>query len=571
MDTAVNRSAFHARDDRRPYNVYVETADVEDAWPVIPEWRLSPQMGPLLVSLEIALKILDDTLDEVGTRTYLNHAAKAGVVAASICAQLELIAEIADTDESPETPPDALFGPPSLESAWNGVMEKLERVDNGARLRAELQSRYELAAGAVGFDLGLSVTPAQRGIDYDRWVRPAAVHRLYAPDRRQRYVEDPIFVRVHQTCEGIMEAMLVELDRAEAALFKADYRRAEPHLLMASRFERPFERTINLLGEMSQIDYSPLRVALRDASGIQSARAQARKSMACDLFWLFRSQLKHRGLDCFVVLASHDEHVLEYRLLQAFKVLARNINETMSNHAHLVQNTLGSTVIGTAGFRILSLGEIAALPLLPDLASALDALTLWTNLRYADHSGIVIREQEAKHGAAGKYEFSLPDRPCEHALMVETVDKYFDAIRKHEKEDWKKLFPDAPHFEDPKGTKPYVSEWNLDVFFRNFKKLFPKVLATSHAVVERGDNRLKVEWRITAESFLDHMEVDFGGVETFYFDPRGRIAVAFAKWRPDELADALMERYRISLLKTDREEDPQEAGPGRAGPFRPGA
>ena len=86
---------------------------------------------------------------------------------------------------------------------------------------------------------------------------------VYAMDRRQRYIEDAIFVRVHQVCERILEALLVELDKIEAALFKADYPRAERHVLMASRFSKPFEATINLLGEMSQIDYSPLRVALR--------------------------------------------------------------------------------------------------------------------------------------------------------------------------------------------------------------------------------------------------------------------------------------------------------------------
>ena len=180
---------------------------------------------------------------------------------------------------------------------------------------------------------------------------------------------------------------------------------------------------------MSQLDYAPLRVALRDASGIQSARAQARKSVVDDHFWLFRQQLKHRGLDCFVVLANHVEFTPEYRLLQAFKTLAKTINESMSHHAHLVQNVLGATVIGTAGFRILSLGDIAARPLLPNLTTALDSLTLWTNLAFAGHSGIVIHEQECEHGSADKYDYVLPTARCDPARMAATVDKYFGAIR----------------------------------------------------------------------------------------------------------------------------------------------
>ncbi len=193
------RSAFAAGDDRREYNVYIETARVENAWPEIPEWPLSNQLGPLLVSLEIALKILDDTLDETGNRVYLNDEAKADVVQRSICSLLKLMAEITferaprdrhgDRDGLSAITPDALFGPPSRESAWRGAIEKLEKVENGDRLRAEIRFYYDLVAEALGFDLGLACTPGSRGIDYDKWVRPADVHRLYTPDRRRYYVE----------------------------------------------------------------------------------------------------------------------------------------------------------------------------------------------------------------------------------------------------------------------------------------------------------------------------------------------------------------------------------------------
>ena len=117
------RSAFAAGDDRCEYNVYIETARVENAWPAIPEWSLSNQLGPLLVSLEIALKILDDTLDETGNRVYLNDEAKADVVQRGICSLLKLMAEIT-FERAPRDStgggmgyrrplPDALFGPPS--------------------------------------------------------------------------------------------------------------------------------------------------------------------------------------------------------------------------------------------------------------------------------------------------------------------------------------------------------------------------------------------------------------------------------------------------------------------------
>lgn len=551
--SSMSRSAYKARGDSREYNVYVETSTVEEAWPKLPDWPLSPQIGPLLASFEIALKILDDTLDDAGARAYLNDAAKAEVVAASVGSLLSLIADLAFDKPGCPPPEKVMMGAGtavSRTSAWHGVMAKLEQVDNGARIKAELHSRCDLAARALGFELGLRAAPDQRRFDYDKWVRPAAMHGLYAPDRRGRYVEDPIFVRVHQVCEGILEAMLVELDLVEAALFKADYGAAEQRALMASRFMAPFKHAISLLGEMCQFDYAPLRVALRDASGIQSARAQARKQTVQDLFWLFRQQLRNRGLDCFVLFANPGEHIAEHRLLQAFKTLAKSIDESMSHHAHLVQNTLGSTVIGTVGFRIMSLGEMAAQPLLRELAGALDWLTLFTSLCFADHSGRVIHEQELRHGAADKYGREPPTEACDPALMKAAVEKYFDAIRRHAKSEWKELFCEHPHFEDPRGTKPYVSEWNLDVFFRNFQKLFPKMLGAEHAIVEQGGNHLEVAWNMEAESFLNKMVVRFSGRETFWFDSRGRIATAVAHWQPAALAGEMMDRHRAALRES---------------------
>ncbi len=550
VPAAAERSPYKAQGDSREYNVYVETARVEAVWPTMADWPLAAQIGPLLVSLEVVLKILDETLDETGRRKYLNDAGKADVVAASAEAVLALIADIAFERGASEIPaPEGFLGPPSTDSAWRSVMRKLDRVSNGRRIAATLRSRNDLASRALGFQLGLARARSRPCLDYDRWIRPGLVHGLYAPNRRKRYVEDPVFVRVHQACEGILEAMMVELGQVEAQLFKAEYAAAERHVLLASRFMRPFERTVSLLGEMSQYDYAPLRVALRDASGIQSARAQARKSVVGDHFWLFRQQLKHRGLDCFVVLANPVEFMPEYRLLQAFKTLARSVNESMSHHAHLVQHVLGDTVIGTAGFRILSLGEIAARPLLPHLTAALDSLTLWTNLAFEHHSGVVIHEQEREHGAADKYDFRLPTARCDPARMAATAAKYHDYFSEGKKEEWKALFAESPHVLHLEGTKPYVSEWNLDVFYRNFQKLFPKVLNAEHEIIEQGDCFLKVDWSLEAVCFLKRIAVRFGGTETIHFDPDGRIRALFNEWDPAALADEIMSRYRVSLAE----------------------
>ena len=549
----MSRSVFLAADDKREYNVYIETARVERHWPSAPDEPLTWQLGPLLVSLEILLKILDDSLDRDGARSYLLHGRKIEVIVRSVCSLLSATADLLRDQHSAGSPVvcTAPRGAKSKASAWFPVTAKLGRLRGGAVLCARMRGAYDLVAQGLGIDPGLGEARsgerhAER-LDYDRWVRPEAAHALYFPDRRARYVEDATFVRVHQACEGVLEAMLVELDRAESALFSMDYRQVEARLLGAARFMEPFQDTVRILAEMNQFDYAPLRVALRDASGIQSVRAQNRKAVARDLFWFFEKHLKSRKLDCLVVMAFPAQYPDEHRVLRAFDALGRSISETMSLHAHIVASTLGADVLGTLGFRVLTLGDVAARPLFPVLAASLDRLTLWTSLKYSNHSGRVIEQGERDHGVGAKYQCRLPQEPCDAALMRRGVDRYFAAIRDQDKGEWTGTFVESPHFEDPKGTKPYISEQNLDIFFRNFVKLFPKLCDVAYTVEDAGGNHLRVRWRMVAESFLDVGRVEFTGVETFHFRADGAIAAAFAEWDSAEVADELMERHRAAI------------------------
>ena len=549
----MNRSVFLAADDKREYNVYIETARVEGHWPSAPDEPLTWQLGPLLVSVEILLKILDDSLERDGARSYLSHGRKIEVIVRSVCSLLNATADLLRDLHSAGSPVlcTAPRGAKSKASAWFPATAKLGRLQGGAVLCERMRGAYDLVAQGLGIDPGLGEERsgdrhAER-LDYDRWVRPEAAHALYSPDRRAEYVEDATFVRVHQACEGVLEAMLVELDRAESALFSMDYRQAEARLLGAARFMEPFQDAVRILAEMNQFDYAPLRVALRDASGIQSVRAQNRKTVARDQFWFFEKHLKSRKLDCLVVMAFPAQYPDEHRVLRAFDALGRSISETMSVHAHIVESILGADVLGTLGFRVLTLGEVAARPLFPVLAASLDRLTLWTSLKYSNHSGRVIEQGERAHGVGAKYQCRLPEEPCDASLMRRGVDRYFAAIRDQDKGAWTGTFVESPHFEDPKGTKPYISEQNLDIFFRNFVKLFPKLHDVAYTVEDAGDNHLRVRWRMVADSFLDVGRVEFTGLETFHFQADGRIAAAFAEWNSAEVADELMERHRAAI------------------------
>ncbi|MXY90897.1 MAG: hypothetical protein F4Y89_10235 [Gammaproteobacteria bacterium] len=555
------------------YQLYIRTKQVEQAWPVIPDWPLSSRLGPLLVSFEITLKILQESLDEAAQRLYLNSGQKCEAVVVCLNLQLRLLTEFGSREtmgrenmghpsksmghpsrssretvgvpSSPSSIPEGIHGPASKESVWGDVMRKLARMSQGERLCEELNLRYQALVEALGFDLGLAGTA---GFDYDKWIKPAQVHNLYTPDRRNDYPEDALFVRVHQVCEGLLEAMHVELRDAEQALYQVDYLAAESRVLMSARFARALDTVLGLLGEMSQTEYAPLRLAQRDINISQSPRWQAGKSIVKDHFWLFIQQLKNYGLDPFLVMVNHREHVVEHRLLQAFKRLSRTMQESLSNHFLLMQNIQGSAEVGNIDPDALSLESPGATPLLPELVKAFDKLTLWTSLKHVGRTGAVMRELEEEHGLAGKYEREPPTEPSTRSRMLRTIDRYFETLREGDRDAWIALFSDPPYLEDPKGSSPAVSRQELDLRFRNLRNLFPRIDSCEYQILVEGENSLQVQWTIAGASFLEDIPASATRDQIFHFDPNGHIRMTIADWNPEALADQLLDQHREAML-----------------------
>lgn len=580
-------SAASGSGDSTPdYQLYIRTKQVEQAWPSIPDWPLSSRLGPLLVSFELTLKILQESLDEAAARLYVNSGQKCEAIAVCLNLQLRLLTEFASRNNMghpsksmghpprdnmghpsrslgktmgvpsssgeqvgvpslPSLIPEGIQGPASKESVWGDVMGKLARMSQGERLCEELNLRYQALVEALGFDLGLA---GKAGFNYDKWIKPAQVHDLYTPDRRAQYPEDALFVRVHQVCEGLLEAMHVELRDAEQALYQVDYLAAESRVLMTARFARSLDAVLSLLGEMSQTEYAPLRLAQKDINISQSPRWQAGKSIVKDHFWLFIQQLKNYGLDPFLVMVNHREHVVEHRLLQAFKRLSRTMQESLSNHYLLMQNIQGSAEVGNIDPDALSPESAGTSPLLPELVKAFDKLTLWTSLKHSAQSGAVIRELEEEQGLSGKYERELPTEPSTRSRMLRTIDRYFEALREGDRNAWISLFSDPPYLEDPKGSQPAISSQELDLRFRNLRNLFPRIDSCEYQILAEGENSLQVQWTIAGASFLEEIPASITRDQIFHFDPNGHIRMTIADWNPEALADQLLDQHHEAML-----------------------
>ena len=536
------------------YRLYIRSRQIEQAWPEIPGWPLSAQLGPLLISFEITLKILQESLDEASRRLYLNSGRKCEAIVDCLNLQLRLLTELASRGKmgvpsqrgtGKASAPEGIYGPASSESVWSDILEKLSRLNRGEHMCEELDLHYQALVDSLGFGLGLN---GVAGFDYDKWIKPTRVHGLYTPDRRQDYPDDALFVRVHQVCEGLLEGMHVELRGAEQALYQVDYLAAESRVLTAAQFAGSLDAVFGLLGEMSQTEYAPLRLAQRDIDISQSPRWQASRLIVKDHFWLFVQQLKNYGLDPFLVLVGHREHIVEHRLLQAFKRLSRTMQESLSNHALLMQNIRGSAEVGDIDPNAPSLASPGASPLLPELVKAFDKLTLWISLKYARQSGAVIRELEKEHGLVGNGECEPPAEPSTRSRMLRTIDRYFETLRQGDQDAWASLFSDPPYLEDPRGSRPAVSRQELGLRFCNLQNLFLRIDSCEYQILAEGENSLQVQWTIAGASFLEGIPASAARDQLFHFDPNGRIRMSIADWAPEALADQLLDQHRETML-----------------------
>ncbi|EDM78913.1 hypothetical protein PPSIR1_03553 [Plesiocystis pacifica SIR-1] len=570
-----------------PYDVYVLVPALEQRWSQPCMWALARRLRPLLTSLELSLSVLADGLEAcvAGERgSYHAHAAQLRAVLRSIEGQLDLIEAEALRLHDPRLPwlvPSQAGREGSTQSRALAVTARGRQLGTFDRDLGRLRLRYLELSAAIGFDLGLGLALCGRPtharvLDYDALVDPAGLLEALTVERYAEFVEDRVFMRVHQIVEGQLEhyhLLLAEAreglgglglesaptprcpdDRAQAAQLEAFVATLD----QATRIIEVYADTITILRHMDASDYAPLRVALRDASGALSERARSRARVVHELFQALLAECP--GLDLFRCVQDPAAQPRSYRVLAAFERLAAACSLSKSVHAVMVDNMLGQQVLGTLGAEVVTLGKLAAAPVLPELDRAMTQLSLWTLLAHADQAGRVILEQEQRFGLAGKYSFEPSADAASPEAMRASVDAYYGCIVSRCADGWVALFePERGMFIDPPGTKPSLGPRQLRNAFEGFfLEVFTGIRGLEHQVREDpvpaerldvADYELAVDWSFHAETCLGPT-VKVSGVEVFCFDARGRITLVQAIWDTSAVAREMLE---LRLAQGDRE------------------
>ena len=324
--------------------------------------------------------------------------------------------------------------------------------------------------------------------------------------------------------------------------------------------------------------YAELRVSLRDASGSQSKRAQARKTRAVQLFSRYVQELTNEGYTIFLTLFPNRSGAFERYgdTTDAFRVLGESVQNTMKAHASMVAYTLGDTAIGTIGDQVLTLGSISSRVLFRELDRALLEFTIFSALKYAERSGVAI---ESVHPTTKHSPTTAMSTFCEHGQMESIADQYFDAIATHEIQQWLNCFdPKTCWMEDPVGTRPYNTISKLRTFFKNFMAAFPAVLDATHTIISSDEQhgKLIVRWQLHVETALEcpshstdvdssncghddngtdddndssPIDIVMQGEETMYFGASGLVTRATVSWitGQEDLTDTIIEKYLHQL------------------------
>lgn len=361
--------------------------------------------------------------------------------------------------------------------------------------------------------------------------RPRRESQIYpcATFTERTYPDNSVFIHVHHLCECFLwvyyhclstYAQTCSLDQIHQATIAI----------------RMYTLSVSLLKCMDRVSYAPLRVALRDASGAQSFRAQHRTQVFMKLWRAcFPTET---AMHFFRVLADPLSlpHVKER--LDAFYSLAQSLEQSRVGHSQVVRHILGMDVYGTLGYKVAVLAEKAAHTLLPDVQKGIEYFTLWSSLKYAMTSGHIIQACMNDQVRDTPSSLSVTDQ------QRSVLEVYFSAIQTQSLDTWLRLFHSDAVLIDPPGTRAYHGHEPLTTFFKNFQRLFPTVHKVTYTV--ESQSPLCVHWCLDVRTFLKDMDLSLCGKELFFF--RGeKLAKVVTLWSPDQCADVLLQRVASHL------------------------
>jgi hypothetical protein len=283
--------------------------------------------------------------------------------------------------------------------------------------------------------------------------------------------------------------------------------------------------------------YHPLRVALRGASGGQSQQAHKTFGLAIHVYRLFQTIIEAEDISILTILENPVIFKNHNSTISSLTELERSLQNFYFQHYKLSCSVIGSQSFGSIGFDLATLAKKFTEPLFVEIDNAKYDFTLKTNFKYGAFAGKIILEKENFEPVTAS-EYTGPQSiMVAKSIMDKTIGKYFGAISSLQANDWCNLFAEEGYIEDPAGSRPFIGQKELAIFFKGVQRMFAELKMT---IVEKtlAFNSATVKWQAEAVGY-NGRKLYFNGTENFYFNREGQIVAAQVEWDPSVISDQI--------------------------------
>ncbi|MEM8535332.1 MAG: nuclear transport factor 2 family protein [Chloroflexota bacterium] len=520
-----------------PYEIYISLQPLTQLWHSESRWPLQTTVMCAFQSIELMLRLIDEVATTHETWLFPERRLErfVEVLLHEYRLTARLLRDLATSD-------DLIFA-----SGYTDVSPGLETLAFLHRNRVQAISDqffllFKELPFAIGVEEQLNILRQQKGLgryplsdkpvlDYVRIVSPTQVMA-----NRPAEVcgpEEHLFITIHQSIECWMHLVHRLMGVATTEARSGHWLAAAQHIEHASQCVYLTAELGELLNLMTLADFQPLRVQLREASGAQSKAVQQLPRLADTAYQPLQDALADEAIPMLHVLESPAQYQGYYAYIDALKNFSKQCQDFLFRHYTLTLSVMGTNTLGSLGYRINTMVERAATPLLKEINQAQHDYVIITNFRYGKNSGKIILQRELAAGYNPRP--GCVDGIQDATIMHQRVKDYFHYIETRDGNAWVALFDqEQGQFCDAPGSKPYVGAKKLQVFIDSVFDTFATIKASLNDITIEG-NQVSVAWQFDNTTYTGQ-RVSYGGVERFTFDAKGAILTATAIWNPADIA-----------------------------------
>jgi tryptophan 2,3-dioxygenase len=206
--------------------------------------------------------------------------------------------------------------------------------------------------------------------DYESYLRTGELLALQKPAQERVHRDELLFQVVHQSAELWLRHAAFETETAAELLRRGDLSGASRLLQRAVLGLRLLTDQLEMLEQISPVDYRTIRGALGQGSGFDSPGFRELQRVGRDVGASFLAHLRECDLSPLDLYSAPGTHADAYRVAELLVDWDQRIGLWRVRHLKVVERVVGTDAVGTQGTPIALLRELTAQRSFPELWAA---------------------------------------------------------------------------------------------------------------------------------------------------------------------------------------------------------